>query len=245
MAGCATPVDRATLDRVAALDRAWRDAVAVYLINSPLDPVGITGLADLKRAIRRAGFDIALLDYPGGATLAARVREAHASGRSAALLAWSGGSLAVHDALTELDAEERRVELVVYLDSNWIKQRIAERGHPANADRVVAVYRSNNPPPKIENVVVVAIDDWNHLALPRRRDVATALIEELVALAERHGGEGGETGSGGGGGGGGPPAGASAAVEQAGEGASSNSRRSTSGGTPAVASDHDKGTAAR
>jgi len=185
--GCATPVERVTLDRAAALDASQREAVSVMLINSPLDPVGVTGLADLKRAVRRAGFDIVMLDYPGSAALAERVRQAHGRGEAAALLAWSGASLAVHDALTELDAAGRRVELVVYLDSNWIKSRIAERGHPGNVDRLVGVYRSSNPPPAIAGIEVVSIEEWNHLALPRRRDVGTAVIDALTQLAAEHG----------------------------------------------------------
>ena len=190
-AGCATSVTPASLERARSLPERQREAVAAWLINSPLDPLQVTGIAELARGLRRAGYDVETLAAASGGSLAKRVREAHGEGRVAALIAWSGASLWVHDALTELDAAGERVELVVYLDSNWIKGRIKERGHPTNADRVALVYRRNNPFPAIPGAARHEVDELNHLAVPRRREAATAVLDELTRLA---GGDEGEAG---------------------------------------------------
>ncbi|MFW5682185.1 MAG: hypothetical protein ACOC1G_04185 [Phycisphaeraceae bacterium] len=185
MAGCATSVEPAAIRAAHAVPAKQREAVAVWLINSPLDPLGVTGLSDLARAIRKAGFDVVLLPRASGGGLAERVREAHANGRTCALIAWSGASLWVHDALSKLERDGGWVELVVYLDSNWIKDRIEKSGHPDNAQRMVLIYRQNNAFPRIEGAKRYAVDEWNHLAVPRREETATALVRELARLAGR------------------------------------------------------------
>ena len=188
IAGCATPVEPGAVRAAAAVPAARREAVAVWLVNSPLDPLGVTGLAELARGVEEAGFAVSLLPRASGAGLARRVREAQDAGRVCALLAWSGASLWVHDALVELAAEGRSVALVVYLDSNWIKGRIASAGHPGNAERVALIYCESNAFPEIAGAVRYAVAEWNHLAVPRRRATATAVVRELTRVAARVGG---------------------------------------------------------
>lgn len=161
-----------------------RERIAVWLINSPLDPLGVTGLSDLARGIEKAGFEVDTMPYASGTVVAKRVRNAKFEGQDAALIAWSGASLSVHDALSQLEREGERVALVIYLDSCWIKGRIEEAGHSDNAERVVLIYRKNNAFPEIEGAERYAVKEWNHLAMPRRKEVATAVVRELTRLAE-------------------------------------------------------------
>jgi hypothetical protein len=106
-------------------------------------------------------------------------------GTRIALVAWSGASLWVWDGLTELDETGERVDLIVYLDSNWIKKRVIEQGHPENFGRAVLIYRSDNPPVEgVPRSVVRLANTTNHLAVAAHPDTIQALSEELAPLAE-------------------------------------------------------------
>lgn len=187
-AGCAAVGGSATGGTLEALPVEAKDRVHAIFVNSPLDVLQIGRLAGVASYFRSVGFEHSSFLYlSSGPGLAKNVREIRNENRGAriALVAWSGASLWVWDALTELDETGERIDLIVYLDSNWIKKRVADRGHPDNFDRAVLIYRADNPPVEgVPNSVVTQVGTTNHLAVAAHRDTVLALSEELTRLAE-------------------------------------------------------------
>ena len=186
-AGCAAVGGSATESAFEELAVEAKDRVHVYFVNSPLDVLQIGRLAGVASYFRSVGFaHSSFLYLSSGPGLARDVRDIRREDGDAriALVAWSGASLWVWDALTELDGTGERVDLNVYLDSNWIKKRVADRGHPENFDRAVLIYRKDNPPVEgVPNSVVKLAGTTNHLAVAAHHDTVQALSEELTRLA--------------------------------------------------------------
>jgi hypothetical protein len=186
--GCAAVGGSATGSAFMELPIEAKDRVHVIFVNSPLDVLQIGRLAGVASHFRSAGFEHSRFRFvssgPGLAKDVRQIRRADAGARIA-LVAWSGASLWVWDALTELDETGGRVDLIVYLDSNWIKKRVADRGHPENFDRAVLIYRSDNPPVEgVPNSVIKRAGTTNHLAVAAHQDTIQALSEELARLAK-------------------------------------------------------------
>jgi hypothetical protein len=75
------------------------------------------------------------------------------------------------------------LDLIVYLDSNWIKTRVAEHGHPANFGRAVLIYRNDNPPVDgVPNSVARRVPTDRHLAVAAHPGTLEFLGEELIRL---------------------------------------------------------------
>jgi len=186
--GCATVGGSAADSGIDLLSGEAKHRVHVIFINSPLDVLQVGRLAGVASHFRSRGFEHSSFHYlSSGPKLAGEVRDLRRSngGSRIALVAWSGASLWVWDALKELDETGERVDLVVYLDSNWIKKRVAEDGHPDNFDRAVLIYRSDNPPVEgVPNSVVRRAETTHHLAVAAHPDTVKALGEELIRLAE-------------------------------------------------------------
>jgi hypothetical protein len=187
-AGCATVGGSTPASDIERLPVEAKDRVHVIFVNSPLDVLQIGRLAGVASYFRSRGFQHSSFQYlSSGPKLAGEVRDLHREddGARIALVAWSGASLWVWDALKELDETGERVDLIVYLDSNWIKKRVANEGHPDNFDRAVLIYRSDNPPVKgVPNSVVSQVETTNHLAVAAHKDTIQTLSEELARLAE-------------------------------------------------------------
>jgi thioesterase domain-containing protein len=100
-------------------------------------------------------------------TLLEEIRAAQAADPAGRIIlaGWSGGSLTAWDVANELATRGERLDALVYLDSAWIKRRVRERGHPANADRILLVYRRRHEPPPIEGAEHVTVPTSNHLAV--------------------------------------------------------------------------------
>lgn len=184
--GCASLGTPELTNRVAALDQPTRDNVHVYLINSPLDQLAIGRLGDVAKYLRKAGFENShYWHWATGAALTDKLLEIRAANPNAriALVGWSGGSLAVWDAATALEEQQQIVDMAVYLDSNWIKGRIEDRGHPNNIIRLVLIYRQNNDPPDLPAAKIYRIPPTNHMAIPAEPETIEALVDELIATA--------------------------------------------------------------
>ena len=127
-AGCATVGGSTPASDIERLPVEAKDRVHVIFVNSPLDVLQIGRLAGVASYFRSRGFQHSGFQYlSSGPKLAGEVRDLHLEddGARIALVAWSGASLWVWDALKELDETGERVNLIVYLDSNWIKKRVA------------------------------------------------------------------------------------------------------------------------
>ena len=187
-AGCAAVGGSTAGSPLEALPVEAKNRVHVIFVNSPLDVLQIGRLAGVASYFRSVEFEhSSFLFLSSGPGLAKEVRgiRHEDGGARVALVAWSGASLWVWDALTELDETGERVDLIVYLDSNWIKKRVADQGHPENFDRAVLIYRSDNPPVEgVPNSVVRRAGTTNHLAVAAHPDTIQALNEELTRLAE-------------------------------------------------------------
>ena len=186
-AGCASIGSAELTHRVSVLDQELRDNVHVYLINSPLDQFAMGRLGDVAGYLRKAGFaNSSYRHWSSGGSLAKdllELRERNPDARIA-LIGWSGGSLVCWDAATELAEHEQVVDCVMYLDSNWIKGRIEERGHPDNIIRLVLIYRQiNEPPAGLPAARVYRIPTNNHMSIPAHDETIDALVDELIATA--------------------------------------------------------------
>lgn len=187
-AGCATVGGSTPDSDIETLPVEAKDRVHVIFINSPLDVLQIGRLAGVASYFRSKGFQNSSFHYlSSGSKLAVEVRDLRREddGARIALVAWSGASLWVWDALKELDETGERVDLIVYLDSNWIKKRVSNEGHPDNFNRAVLIYRSDNPPVEgVPKSVIRRVETTNHLAVAAHPDTIETLSEELVRLAE-------------------------------------------------------------
>ena len=187
-AGCATVGGSKPDSHIETLPAEAKDSVHVIFVNSPLDILQVGRLAGVASYFRSRGFEHSSFQYlSSGSKLAGEVRDLRREddGARIALVAWSGASLWVWDALKELDETGERVDLIVYLDSNWIKKRVSNEGHPDNFDRAVLIYRSDNLPVEgVPNSVIRRAETTNHLAVAAHPDTIETLGEELARLAE-------------------------------------------------------------
>jgi len=176
-AGCATVGGSTPDSDIETLPVESKDRVHVIFINSPLDVLQIGRLAGVASYFRSKGFQNSSFHYlSSGPKLAGEIR---------GLRREDDGALWVWDALKELDETGERVDLIVYLDSNWIKKRVSNEGHPDNFDRAVLIYRSDNPPVEgVPNSVIRRVETTNHLAVAAHPDTVQTLSEELARLAE-------------------------------------------------------------
>lgn len=185
--GCAGIGSPELTNRVAALEPELRDNVYIYFINSPLDQFAMGRLGDVAKFLREAGFkNSTYRHWAGGSSLADDVLELRAENPDAriALVGWSGGSLVCWDAATVLNEHQQVVDCVIYLDSNWIKGRIEERGHPDNIVRLVLIYRQNiEPPAGLPAAKVYRIPTNNHMAIPAHEETMKAIVAEIIATA--------------------------------------------------------------
>ncbi|NCF62841.1 MAG: hypothetical protein GWP58_08310 [Gammaproteobacteria bacterium] len=184
--GCSTLGTPSLSDQLQALPVADRDRVYPVFVNSPLDVPQIGRLADVASYFRDNGFiNSAFLYRSSGSELAAMSRDIKRREPDAriAFIGWSGASLWIWDALTELSQSGESLDLVVYLDSNWIKTRVAEHGHPANFGRAVLIYRNDNPPVDgVPNSVARRVPTDRHLAVAAHPGTIEFLGEELIRL---------------------------------------------------------------
>ena len=184
--GCSTLGTPSLSDHLQALLAADRGRVYPVFVNSPLDVPQIGRLADVASYFRDSGFiNTTFLYRSSGSELAAMSRDIKRREPDAriALIGWSGASLWIWDALSELSQSGESIDLVVYLDSNWIKTRVAEQGHPANFGRAVLIYRNDNPPVDgVPNSVSRKVQTDRHLAVAAHPDTLEYLGEELIRL---------------------------------------------------------------
>lgn len=184
--GCGVAGTQSLNERLQALPASEKDHVYPFFINSPLDVPQIGRLAGVASYFRGKGYKNSdFLFRSSGNELAENILEIKRIDRDAriALIAWSGASLWVWDALTKLQTSGNSVELIVYLDSNWIKERVAEKGHPANHSRAVLIYRQDNPPVSgVPNSVTRIVSTGQHLAVAAHADTVEILTEELIQL---------------------------------------------------------------
>ncbi len=185
--GCAAIGNEQLTARVQSVPADQREDMHVYFINSPLDQLHFGRLGDVTKYVREAGFEHASYKHwAEGKSLARevlRLRENNPYARIA-FVAWSGGSLTVWDAATELSNHDEIVDCIVYLDSNWIKGRLKDRGHPDNVVRIVCIYNESREPPQgLPAATVYRVPTKNHMAVPAHPDAVEALVNELIATA--------------------------------------------------------------
>jgi len=185
--GCSTLGTDSTASRIGQLPMAARDSVYPFFINSPLDLPQLGRLSQVASFFQDNGFrHSTLLFRSSGDNLAGRILDLRQRDPDAriALIGWSGASLWIWDALKLLEESDTRIDLIVYLDSNWIKRRVSDRGHPDNFYRAVLIYRRNNPPVAgVPNSVIRRAGTGNHLAVAAHSDTIRTLEEELIRLA--------------------------------------------------------------
>jgi len=176
-----------TSSRIGQLPMVARDSLYPFFINSPLDIPQLGRLSQVASFFQDTGFrHSTLLVRTSGDKLAGRILDLRQRDPDAriALVGWSGASLWIWDALRLLQESDTRVDLIVYLDSNWIKKRVSDRGHPDNLDRAVLIYRRDNPPVAgVPNSAIRRAETSNHLAVAVHSDTIRILEEELIRLA--------------------------------------------------------------
>ena len=186
--GCSTPLTSNADDSLLSWSVSERERIFPIFVNSPLDIAQIGRLAETASYFQARGFMRSdFLFNSSGPELATMTRDIRNRNPNAriALIGWSGASLWIWDALTELSRTGEMVDLIVYLDSNWIKTRVAREGHPANFGRAVLIYRRNNPPViGVPGAVSRQVDTTHHLAVAAHEDTLEFLDEEFMRLIE-------------------------------------------------------------
>lgn len=186
--GCSTPLTSNADDSLLSWSVSERERIFPIFVNSPLDVAQIGRLADSASYFQARGFMRSdFLFNSSGSELATMTRDIRSRNPNAriALIGWSGASLWIWDALTELSQTGETVDLIVYLDSNWIKTRVAREGHPTNFRRAVLIYRRGNPPVVgVPGAVSRQVDTTLHLAVAAHEDTLEFLDEEFMRLME-------------------------------------------------------------
>lgn len=183
---CTAPRPEPELAQALAASAPALEHVHVVLVDSPLDPLGLTGADRLAARLREAGVVHATIVGPGdGVGLAEILMSRRADDPSArlVLVGWSGGSLTVWDTARALETAGERVDAIVYLDSAWIRSRVRAQGHPANADRVLLVYRDAHRPPDVPGATIVRVPTPNHLAVATHPVVLETLATLSIEVA--------------------------------------------------------------
>lgn len=183
MAGCSVgSPERAAMSRT--LPAEGRDRVWIYLLNSPLDRPRLGHLDQSATYLKRAGYQHArFVDWADTEAIAAEIRSIRKMDSTAkfVLVGWSGASLWAWDIAEHL--KPLRVDTVIYLDSDWLINRLKERAHPTNFDRVVLMYRQDHAPPEIDGAVAMEISTRAHLDVAAHRETLSAMLEECDRLA--------------------------------------------------------------
>ena len=163
--------------------------VRVHVVNSPNDPLQLTGLATLAESLEGPGRAVRYWPFTDAKGLARAIEADRAEhpDRPVAVVAWSGASLTAWDAADRLAESGQGIDLVIVLDSNWLKRRLRSRAYPDNIAMTVLIYRANNPVPTVEQIApqrVHRVGTGNHLAVATQRQTVEAVTVELDGLAQ-------------------------------------------------------------
>jgi len=185
-AGCAVSGNPGLAHQVVSLPQPVRDQTHLVFVESPIDFVGIGGLALTADYLGELGFQNVSVGYYKGRELAdhvRRVRNCHPHSRIM-IIGWSFGSTYVVDAAEELEGEGIGIDAVVILDSGWIKRRVRER-YPSNVARSVLIYRTGHEPPlELPNSQVYEVPTYDHLAIPTKQETVDILLTEILHMTE-------------------------------------------------------------
>lgn len=183
LAGCSVgSPERAAQSRVLKQDQ--RDRVWIYLLNSPLDRPRLGHLDQSASYLRKAGYQNAkFVSWADTEEIAAEIRNIHVLNPVARimLIGWSGASLWAWDIADHL--KPQAVDTVIYLDSDWLTNRLKEREHPKNMNRIILMYRRDHTPPKIPGALTLDIPTSSHLAVAAHQETLSAILNECDRLA--------------------------------------------------------------
>lgn len=165
------------------------DDVHVIFVESPADLGHWGRLEEVCCSMRQLGLNNAVYFKPildgGSCDLVEYIRDVRDENPNSRimLVGWSLGTLFVKSALATLDQCGEGVESVVYIDSGFLKLSDIT-GHPANADRVLLIYRAHTSPPScIPNSEVQCVDSWFHLPVAHHRDTINSIVQEALELS--------------------------------------------------------------
>lgn len=183
LAGCSVgSPERAAVSR--RLPQDQRDHVWIYLLNSPLDRPRFGHLDQSAAYLRKAGYQHAkFVDWADTQAIAAEIRSTRKLDAESkfVLIGWSGASLWAWDIADHL--WPTRVDTVIYLDSDWLINRLKEKSHPLNIDRVVLMYRKDHTPPKIEGAEARVVPTMHHLSVAANRTALNKILDECDRVA--------------------------------------------------------------
>ncbi len=186
--GCASVGSAQLREQIRTQPGDARDRLHVHFINSPLDVPQLGRLSTVAAFFRSAGLkNTQFHAAASGDSLAALAREIRRQEPDAriVLIGWSGASLWVWDALQLLEKSDEVIDLIVYLDSNWIKKRTASQGHPENVANSLLIYRLDNPPVSgVPHSRVEIIPTRQHLAVAAHPRTVRVLGEYFQHLIE-------------------------------------------------------------
>lgn len=184
--GCAVSGNPGLAHQVVSLPQPLRDRTHLVFVESPIDIIGIGRLAATADYLRDLGFQNVSVDYYNGSELAGhirRVRCRHPDSRIM-VVGWSAGSKYVVDASEELEGEGTGIDVVVFLDSGWIKRRVREWS-PSNVARCVLIYRTGHEPPlELPNSQIYEVPTYNHLAIPTMPETVDVLLTEILHMTK-------------------------------------------------------------
>ena len=188
--GCAVPQSRYTEDVAARCDDC-RGNVHVIFVRSPVDAADVAGLANVAESMRLAGFcntQIFNTFHDGRAEdLACRVRKIYQChpGCRVMLVGFSSGALIARNAAKCLEADQRCIDSLVYVDSS-VLHFVGCGDEPCNVRRHLLIYRDGTALPATccGEATVCRIPEWNHLKVPSHECTVDALFCEAIRLSD-------------------------------------------------------------
>jgi hypothetical protein len=188
--GCASIKNPELRQACLAVPAAERARVYPIFLNSQNDPLGFTNFRALADFAEACGFcNTRYHHFDDGRSLAKEVRAIlrEHPGARICLIGWSGASLYAFDAAGFLAPENITLDEIIYLDSNWVKERrLNSQAHPANVSRVALLYSANRTAPlNVPHPAVFRIPTPNHSDVATHPRTAEIVIGELLRLAQR------------------------------------------------------------
>ncbi len=160
--------------------------VSVIFVEATPDIGNWGHLGQLSGRFHRCGIRTCYFDpsvHGDANVLASWVEHEKSRGQRVVLVGWSYGMVEALDAAKLLESRHISVDTIVCIDCFWLNWHRGTDLQPANAERVVLIYRDQARLPEgFSAPVVHRIETYRHLAVPGHRHTVDVLFQETIRL---------------------------------------------------------------